>query len=84
MNQSRAISSAEAATLLGLSPYTLRLWRHLGKGPSYIKLGNSKQAGVVYDEAEVLAFRNARTFASTSAATVHHPDRVALTSAHNS
>lgn len=84
MNQSRAISSAEAATLLGLSPYTLRLWRHLGKGPRFVKLGNSKQAGVVYDEAEVLAFRDARTFKSTSAATVHHPDRLALVQPHNS
>jgi hypothetical protein len=84
MNQSRAISSAEAATLLGLSPLTLRLWRHKGKGPRYIKLGQAKQANVVYDEAEVLAFREARKFKSTSDATVHHPDRVALTSAHNS
>jgi hypothetical protein len=83
MNQFRAISSAEAATLLGLAPYTLRLWRHLGKGPRYVKLGSSKQAGVVYDEDEVLAFRNARAFRSTSAATVHHPDRGALAQPHS-
>lgn len=78
------LSTAEAARLLGLAPYTLRLWRHKGKGPRYVKLGSAKQTNVVYDEAEVLAFREARTFKSTSAATVHHPDRVALAQPHNS
>ncbi|MCG2840186.1 helix-turn-helix domain-containing protein [Sandaracinobacter sp. RS1-74] len=73
MNNSKLLSSAEAASLLGLSPYTMRLWRHLGKGPRYVKLGATKQACVVYDEAEVMAFREKRTFTSTSAATVSHP-----------
>lgn len=70
---SKMLSNAEAARLLGLAPYTLRLWRHQGKGPRYVKLGESKQANVVYVEADVLAWRNARTFASTSAATVQYP-----------
>ena len=70
---SKMLSNAEAASLLGLAPYTLRLWRHKGKGPRYVKLGESKQANVVYVEADVLAWRDARTFASTSAATVSHP-----------
>lgn len=67
------LSNADAARLLGLAPSTLRLWRHLGKGPRFVKLGEAKQANVAYDEAEVLAFVAARTFTSTSAATVSHP-----------
>lgn len=70
----KMLSTAEAALMLGLSPYTLRLWRHQGKGPRFVKLGNAKQANAVYFEDEVRAFVAARTFASTSAVTVSHPD----------
>ena len=73
MNSPKMLSNAEAARLLGLSPATLRLWRHLGKGPRYCKLGNAKQANVVYVEGDVQAFLAARTFASTSDATVNFP-----------
>ena len=32
-------SEQEAAVRLGLSPGTLRNWRHLGRGPAYVKVG---------------------------------------------
>jgi len=69
----KVLNNNEAAALIGVTPATLRFWRCKGRGPRFVKLGDAKQAGVAYVEAEVLAWRDARTFASTSAATVHHP-----------
>jgi len=68
------LSTADAARQLGLAPYTLRRWRHEGKGPRFVKLGHCQQAVVIYYENDVQAFLAARTFASTSAVTVSHPD----------
>jgi predicted DNA-binding transcriptional regulator AlpA len=64
---SKVLSSAETAALIGITPGTLKWWRHLGKGPRFVKLGNAKQAGVAYVEADVLEWRDQRMFASTSA-----------------
>lgn len=69
----KILNNNEAAALIGVTPATLRFWRCKGRGPRFVKLGDAKQAGVAYVEADVLAWRDARTFASTSAATVHHP-----------
>jgi len=69
----KILNSNEAAALIGITPQTLRFWRVKGRGPRFVKLGDAKQAGVAYIEADVLAWRDARTFVSTSAATVHHP-----------
>jgi predicted DNA-binding transcriptional regulator AlpA len=69
----KTLNSEEAAASLGIAPNTLKFWRHQGRGPRYIKLGTSKQAGVAYDHADVEAWKTARKFASTSAATVYHP-----------
>ena len=33
------LTSAEVATLLGISEATLRTWRTAGRGPSYYRLG---------------------------------------------
>lgn len=67
------LNNEAAASALGISPITLKIWRCKGKGPRFIKLGESKQAGVCYDPAEIEAWKAARTFASTSAVTVSHP-----------
>lgn len=67
------LNSAEAAKLLGIKQSTLRLWRCDGKGPKFIKLGRAKQSGVAYIERDVLEWRDARMFKSTSDATVNHP-----------
>lgn len=69
----KVLNNNEAAALIGVTPGTLKFWRCKGRGPRFVKLGEAKQAGVAYVEDEVLAWRNARTFASTSAATVSHP-----------
>jgi predicted DNA-binding transcriptional regulator AlpA len=31
----------EAATIIGVKPTTLAMWRHKGKGPRYLKIGRS-------------------------------------------
>jgi len=67
------LNNDAAASALGITPATLRFWRCKGKGPRFIKLGQSKQAGVCYDPADIDAWKAARKFASTSAATVQYP-----------
>ena len=69
----KVLNNDQTAALIGVTPATLRFWRCKGRGPRFVKLGEAKQAGVAYVEADVLAWRAARTFASTSAATVGHP-----------
>ena len=61
------LNNAQAASLLGIAPNTLKFWRHRGRGPIFVKLGDSPQAGVAYEEADVVAWRDARKFGSTSA-----------------
>ena len=61
------LNNAQAAALLGIAPNTLKFWRHKGRGPSFLKLGDAPQSGVAYDEADVIAWRDARKFGSTSA-----------------
>jgi predicted DNA-binding transcriptional regulator AlpA len=63
----RLLDTRQAAALLGITPNTLKFWRHKGRGPSFIKLGDAQQAGVAYVEADVTEWRNARRYASTSA-----------------
>ena len=69
----KVLNHYEAASLIGVTPATLRFWRCKGKGPRFIKLGESKQSGVCYDPTDIEAWKAARKFASTSAATVSHP-----------
>ena len=69
----KVLNHFEAAALIGVTPGTLRYWRCKGKGPRFIKLGESKKSGVCYDPADIEAWKAARKFASTSAATVSHP-----------
>lgn len=66
----RLLSTREAADLLGIQPGTLKLWRHQGKGPPFIKKGHAAQAGVGYELSAVEAWKADRTYASTSAVTV--------------
>lgn len=61
------LNNAQAASLLGIAPNTLKFWRHKSRGPKFVKLGDAPQAGVAYDEADVIAWRDARKFSGTSA-----------------
>lgn len=62
-----ALSSAQAAAMIGVRPTTLEIWRCKGKGPSFRKLGSAKQAAVIYARSEVERWLTERTFNSTSA-----------------
>ena len=79
MTQTKTVlTNDEAAALIGIAPSTLKLYRHLGRGPRFIKLGLSKNAGVVYERADVEGWKEERKFASTaeySAAARHSQDR---------
>lgn len=65
--QSRLLNSVQTAAMLGITPGTLKFWRHKNRGPKFVKLGDSPQAGVAYDEADVRGFIESRKFSSTSA-----------------
>ena len=61
------LNTQRAAEMLGISPITLRIWRCAGKGPRFTKLGDAKQAPVVYQRADLEAWIAQRTFGSTTA-----------------
>jgi hypothetical protein len=67
----RPLSSKEAATMIGIAPTTLRIWRCTGIGPKFTKLGDAKQASVVYFEDDIQTWLAERKFTSTSAYSPH-------------
>lgn len=42
------LNEIEAAEFLGIAVQTLRNWRHLSKGPAYLKLSPGPRGRVVY------------------------------------
>jgi predicted DNA-binding transcriptional regulator AlpA len=50
----RLLNQESAAALIGVKPPTLASWRHLGKGPPYIKVGRS----AFYKAAEIERWLN--------------------------
>ena len=62
------LTNEEAAALLGIKPNTLEIWRSTkGKGPKFIKYGDSKQAPIRYHIDDITAWLESRKFSSTSA-----------------
>lgn len=74
------LTNAETAKLLGYKPNTLEIKRCQGKGPPFIKLGDTPQAPVRYRRADVMAWLEERKFQSTSA---YSPHGQASTKHHN-
>lgn len=68
----KLLTNTEAATMLGLKPTTLEIWRTRGKGPKFIKLGASKQAPIRYSEAVIIAWLESGTCANTSQYPIMH------------
>lgn len=56
------LSTVEAAGFVGVAPKTLENWRTTGSGPKFVKAGRR----VVYDPADIAAWKNANRFSSTS------------------
>ena len=42
------------------TPSTLRFWRHVGRGPDYIKIGEGRRGRVLYHGADLNAFLTQR------------------------
>ena len=61
------LTNEQAATLLGIKPTTLEIWRIKGKSPPFLKLGAAKQAPIRYQRSVVSDWLKERSFASTSA-----------------
>ena len=57
------LNTREAAAYLNLSPGTLEVWRCLGRGPMYAKLGRR----VVYDRIDLETFVASRKTFTTDA-----------------
>lgn len=55
-----------AAKVLGIKGPTLRVWRHLGRGPRYIRLGEGRFSRVAYRRSDLEAWLRERTFTSTA------------------
>jgi hypothetical protein len=63
------LDNEQTAALLGIKPNTLEIWRHKGKGPAFVKMGDAPQAPVRYLRSVVTDWLAGRFFSSTSAFT---------------
>ena len=63
------LNTKQVAGFLGVKPQTVRLWRHRGKGPHYVRLGG-RYGRVLYRAQDVDSWLAQRTFSSTSEETV--------------
>ena len=61
-NLSPLLRTSDAAPFAGVAPKTLENWRTLGLGPKFIKAGRR----VLYDPADLLAWRDQNRVGSTS------------------
>ena len=52
------LNDREAAAYLGVGVQTLRNWRHLGRGPEYLKLAPGPRGRVVYEISGLERFKN--------------------------
>lgn len=67
------LDNEQTATLLGIRPNTLEIWRHRGKGPAFIKLGTNPSSPVRYQRSRVMAWIDANTHVSTSSYSAARP-----------
>jgi len=74
------LTTKEAATVLGVKPNTLEIWRTKGKGPPFLRLGDGPCAAVRYLRSALMEWLASRSFASTSA---YSPAALAYGKQHN-
>ena len=73
MTSATLMTTAEAAHLLGIQAATLRKWRHLGRGPSFVRYGGGAGGRCYYRVSDITQWLDRRTFRSTADATVNGP-----------
>ena len=66
-NMQDLIDTKAAAPLIGITPATLENWRVRGEGPPFHKTPG-RTGKVLYDPADIAAWRDQRRFASTAEA----------------
>lgn len=73
--QDDLLDNEQTAALLGIKPNTLEVWRCKGKGPAFVKMGDTPQAPVRYLRSALIDWLARQSFASTSAysAAAHSP-----------
>lgn len=64
-NMQELIDTKTAAPLIGISPATLENWRVRGEGPLFHKTPG-RTGKVLYDPADIAAWRQQRRFSSTA------------------
>ena len=52
------LTDIEAAGFLGIAVQTMRNWRHVGKGPAYLKLSPGPRGRIVYLLEDLAAYRS--------------------------
>lgn len=60
------LDNEQTAALLGIKPNTLEIWRCRGRGPAFVKMGDTPQAPVRYLRSAVMEWVRRHSFASTS------------------
>jgi len=79
-NHEDLLDNEQTAALLGIKPNTLEIWRCRGKGPEFVKMGDTPQAPVRYRRTVIMDWLARRSFASTSA---YSPAAVTPAKPHN-
>jgi len=60
------LDTKQAAPLVGVAPETLETWRSRGGGPKFIKTSAGRRGKVLYDPADIEAWKDANRYGSTS------------------
>lgn len=60
------LDTKAAAPRIGVTPGTLENWRVSGNGPRFIKASPGPRGKVLYDPADIEAWKEANRFQSTS------------------
>ena len=63
---SELLSTNQAAPKIGVSPGTLENWRSQGVWPKFIKTNAGRSGKVLYDPADIEAWKAANRYSSTS------------------
>lgn len=48
------LNNQQVASILGVKPNTLEIWRHKGKGPPFVKLGRHPSSPIRYQRSRVM------------------------------